>query len=65
MRRARRRQRDLFDEAGEPTELQPDLRSRLAPLLQALLAEAAGVPQRQTESKDRDGEEAGDDQDHT
>jgi hypothetical protein len=65
MRRARRRQRDLFDEAGEPTELQPDLRSRLAPLLQALLAEAAGVQQRQPESTDRRGEEAGDDQNHT
>jgi hypothetical protein len=40
------------------------VRSRLAPLLQALLAEAAGVQQCQTESKERDGEEAGDDQDH-
>jgi len=65
MRRARRTQRDLFDEAAQLTELRPDLRTRLAPLLQALLAEAAGVPQLQTESKDRDGEEAGDDQDHT
>ena len=62
MRDARRRQKDLFDEAAQLTELQPDLRSRLAPLLQALLAEAAGV--RQTESTDLDGEEAGDDQDH-
>jgi hypothetical protein len=64
MRNARRRQKDLFDEAAQLTELQPDLRSRLAPLLQALLAEAAGVRQRQTESTDLDGEEAGDDQDH-
>jgi hypothetical protein len=64
MRKARRRQRDLFDEATQLTELQPDLRSRLAPLLQALLAEAAGVNQRQTESRNGDGEEAGDDQDH-
>ena len=64
MRRARRRQRDLFDEAAQLTELRPDLRTRLAPLLQALLAEAAGVRQRQTESTDLDGEEAGDDQDH-
>ena len=63
MRNARRRQKDLFDEAAQLTELQPDLRSRLAPLLQAL-AEAAGVHQRQTESTDLDGEEAGDDQDH-
>ena len=65
MRKARRTQSDLFDEAAQLTELRPDLRSRLAPLLQALLAEAASVPQRQTESKDRDGEEVGDDQDHT
>ena len=64
MRKARRSQRDLFDEAAQLTELRPDLRTKLAPLLQALLAEAAGVPQRQTESNDRDGEEAGDDQDH-
>jgi hypothetical protein len=64
MRKARRRQRDLFDEAAQLTELRPDVRSRLAPLLQALLAEAAGVQQCQTESKERDGEEAGDDQDH-
>jgi hypothetical protein len=64
MRKARRTQRDLFDEAAQLTELRPDLRSRLAPLLEALLAEAAGGQQRQTESTDRDSEEAGDDQDH-
>jgi hypothetical protein len=64
MRKARRTQKDLFDEAAQLTELRPDLRTRLAPLLQALLAEAAGVPQRQTEATDLDGEEAGDDQDH-
>ena len=64
MRKARRRQRDLFDEAAQLAELRPDVRSRLAPLLQALLAEAAGVQQCQTESKERDGEEADDDQDH-
>jgi hypothetical protein len=64
MPKAPRRQRDLFDEAAPLTELRPDLRTRLAPLLQVLLTEAAGWQQRQTESKDRDGEEAGDDQDH-
>ena len=64
MRKARHRQRDLFDEAAQLTELRPDVRSRLAPLLQALLAEAAGVQQCRNESKERDGEEAGDDQDH-
>ena len=65
MRKAPRRPRDLFDEAPPLTELRPDLRTRLAPLLQVLLTEAAGWQQRQAESKDRDGEEAGDDQDHT
>ena len=64
MRRARRSQRDLFDETPQAAELRPDLRSKLALLLQALLAEAAGVQQRRTESADRDGGEAGDDQDH-
>ena len=64
MWRARRNQRDLFDERPQVAELRPDLRSKLALLLQALLAEAAGVQQRRTESTDRDGAEAGDDQDH-
>ncbi|MDQ5874018.1 MAG: hypothetical protein M3526_01380 [Actinomycetota bacterium] len=64
MRRARRSQRDLFDEAGQLTKLRPELRSKLAPLLQSLLAEAAGVRQRQNESKDCNSEETGDDQDH-
>ncbi len=64
MRRARRSQRDLFDETPRAAELRPDLRNKLALLLQALLAEAAGVQQHRTESLDRDGGEAGDDQDH-
>jgi hypothetical protein len=64
MRKGRRRQRDLFDEAAQLSELRPDLRTTLAPLLQALLTEAAGGQRRQTAAKDRDGEEAGDDQDH-
>jgi hypothetical protein len=64
MRRAPRSQRDLFDEAIPVPELRPDLRSKLALLLQSLLAEAAGVRQRQSESQHRDGEEAGDDQDY-
>jgi hypothetical protein len=45
-------------------ELRPDLRNKLALLLQVLLAEAAGIQQRRTESEDRDGGEVGDDQDH-
>jgi hypothetical protein len=64
MRRTRGSQRDLFDERLQATELQPDLQSKLALLLQVLLAEAAGVQQRRTETADRDGAEAGDDQDH-
>jgi hypothetical protein len=48
----------------QATEFQPDLRSKLALLLQVLLAEAAGVQRRRTETADHDGAEAGDDQDH-
>ena len=62
MRRARRSQRDLFEETPQVAELRPDLRNKLALLLQALLAEAAGVQQYRTESAN--GGEAGDDQDH-
>jgi hypothetical protein len=36
----------------------------VSPVLQALLAEAAGLEPRRSKSDDR-GEEAGDDQDHT
>jgi len=63
MRRARRNQRDLFDEAASVAEPRPDLRSKLAPLLRALLAEAAGVEAR-SKPADRGGEEAGDDKHH-
>jgi hypothetical protein len=58
-----RSQRDLFDEAAQVTELRPEVRSRLTPLLQALLAEAAGVGSCQSQSNDW-GEEVRDDQDH-
>ena len=64
MRRTRGNQRDLFDKRVPATEFQPDLRSKLALLLQVLLAEAAGVQRRRTETADCDGAEAGDDQDH-
>ncbi len=64
MRRAQRSQRDLFDEATPTMELRPDLRTKLTPLLQALLAEAAGVEPRQVKAEDLGGEEGGDDQDH-
>ena len=62
MWRARCSQRDLFEETPQVAELRPDLRNKLALLLQALLAEAAGVRQHRTESLV--GGEAGDDQDH-
>ena len=46
-------------------ELRPDLRNKLALLLQALLAEAAGVQATPRPNwTDRDGGEVGDDQDH-
>lgn len=62
MGRERGRQRDLFGETPQTAELRPELRCKIALLLQMLLTEAAGVGERQTESTDR--EEAGDDQDH-
>ena len=55
MRRTRGNQRDLFDKRVQATEFQPDLRSKLALLLQVLLAEAAGVQQRRTKTADYDG----------
>ena len=64
MRRARRSQRDLFDEAAQLWELRPELRTKLTPLLQALLAEAASVGSCQSQSDDRGGEEVRDDPDH-
>jgi hypothetical protein len=64
MQRARRSQRDLFDEAARVAELRPDLRAKLTPLLQALLSEAAAVAPRHSKSDCLDSEEAGDDQDH-
>jgi hypothetical protein len=65
MLRARRNQRDLFDEMPQMAELRPELHNTVAILLQALLTEAAGAGQRQTESMDRDSGEAGDDQNYT
>ena len=64
MGRGRGRQRDLFDETPQTAELRPELRGKVALLLQALLTEAAGVRPHRTESAARDGGEAGDDQDH-
>ena len=42
MLRARRNQRDLFDETPQMSELRPELHNTVAILLQALLTEAAG-----------------------
>lgn len=64
MRRTRGSQRDLFDEATPTMKLRPDLRTKLAALLQALLAEAAGVEPRQATPEGLGGKEGGDDQDH-
>lgn len=61
---ARRHQRDLFEPAPRVADLRPDLRTKLTPLLQALLTEAAGVEPRPTTADDRGREEHGDDQDH-
>jgi hypothetical protein len=58
MRSARRNQRDLFEPAPRVADLGSDLRTKLTPLLQALLTEAAGV------EPDPGREEDGDDQDH-
>ena len=63
MGRARHGQRDLFQQAPQATELRPELRSRIARLLQTLLAEACVAPQA-ADTNDRSGEEDGDDQDH-
>jgi hypothetical protein len=56
-------QRDLFDNAIPTPELRPELRTNLAPLLQALLMEAAKVQRRGCEP-DLQNEEGGDDEDH-
>lgn len=64
MGRVRSRQRDLFDERPQMAEMRPELRKKLAPFLQALLVEAAGVQPHRAESVDRDDGEVGDDPDH-
>jgi hypothetical protein len=64
MERAGHKQKDLFEQATPTMALQPHLRTKLGALLQALLAEAAGVEGHQTKPADRGGAEDGDDQDH-
>jgi hypothetical protein len=63
--KARRNQRDLFDETPQMAELRPKLHNTVTMLLQALLTEAAGGGQQRTESMDHDGGETGDDQYYT
>ena len=65
MLRARRNQKDLFDETPRTAKLRPELHNTVAILLQVLLTEAAASEQRQTESTDHNGRETGDDQHYT
>jgi len=58
MRGERHRQRDLFE--PQETTLRAPLQAKLAPLLQTLLIEAAGIERVRCDSR-----ETGDDQDHT
>ena len=55
-------QRDLFEVSPIP-KLRPELRTKVTPLLQALLVEAA-AGQRQGNDPDLRLEEDGDDEDH-
>ena len=59
MRRERHQQRDLFEPPETIAVLPPALQAKLVPLLQALLAEAAGI-----KHVGRGDREIGDDQDH-
>lgn len=59
MRRERNQQHDLFERPEPLPALPPSLHSRLAPLLQALLREAAGVERVRCGQR-----ESGDDPDH-
>jgi hypothetical protein len=63
MMRGRYVQRDLFDEAMPTLELRPELRTKLTPLLQMLLMEAARLQQRSC-APDLQIGEVGDDEDH-
>ncbi len=62
MRSERDDQADLFKERAAMPNLIPELRSQVSPLLQALLAEAAGLGR--IEATEATRQESGDDQDH-
>ena len=59
MRRERHRQHDLFEPPESSPALPPSLQGKLAPLLQELLKEAAGI-----EHVGHGQREIGDDPDH-
>jgi hypothetical protein len=61
MRRVRHIQRDLFDESTQVTELRLELRTKLSPLLETLLAEAAGMAPHWTKPDAPGGKEGDDD----
>lgn len=63
MRSERRTQRDLFEQETILPDLPPGLRTKLTPLLQALLMEAASQRSRAAMG-DTNGKEDSDDQDH-
>ncbi|MGI8474883.1 MAG: hypothetical protein ACR2OO_00665 [Thermomicrobiales bacterium] len=62
MRSERHHQADLFQERAAMAGLLPELRSEVCLLIQALLAEAAGLGR--TEATQAIRQEGGDDQDH-
>jgi len=62
MREARRKQRDLFEDVTRDVKLRPEVQTKLTPLLQILLAEAAVA--REATAVPRISEEGCDDQDH-
>jgi hypothetical protein len=64
MGKAQHRQWNLFEEENRAVELLPELRAKLTPLLQMLLAEAACLEQREATLGNLGGEETGDDQDY-
>lgn len=62
MRSERHDQADLFQERLPTAGLLPELRSKVGPLLEVLLAEAAGLGR--TDATRETRQEGGDDQDH-
>lgn len=63
MRSERHGQADLFQERAAVADLIPEVRAKLTPLLQVLLAEAAGLGRAEA-TPETVRQESGDDQDH-